>query len=126
MFTGAEALRQPFNRQVFPVRASYFDETERIVQHLTTLGIKKIAVFYQNDSYGKAGLEGVVRALSKRQLKAVAVGTVERNSVHVAQALESMRDVNFGGFSVSYNDKDHQGSNFTDLTIIGREGKFMH
>jgi ABC-type branched-subunit amino acid transport system substrate-binding protein len=250
MFTGAEALRQPFNRQVFHVRASYFDETERIVQHLTTLGIKKIAVFYQNDSYGKAGLEGVVRALSKRQLKAVAVGTVERNSVDVAQALESilkaapevvvqisaysscaafikqarakafvgqffnvsfvgssalaaalgeagqgvvisqvvpfpfaakaavvreyqqhmlaagqkdfdftslegyltarvlteglrragtnpsraglidglesMRDVNFGGFSVSYNAKDHQGSNFTDLTIIGREGKFMH
>jgi hypothetical protein len=37
-----------------------------------------------------------------------------------------MRDVNFGGFSVSYNAKDHQGSNFTDLTIIGREGKFMH
>jgi ABC-type branched-subunit amino acid transport system substrate-binding protein len=243
MFTGAEALRQPFNRQVFHARASYFDETERIVQHLTTLGVKKIAVFYQNDSYGKAGLEGVLRALTKRQLKPVAVGTVERNSVDVSQALgsilkaepevvvqisaysscaafikqarakayvgqffnvsfvgsialadalgeagqgvvisqvvpfpyatkvavvrdyqrhmlaagqqdfdftslegyltarvlteglrragsnltrtglieglEGMRDVNFGGFSVSFNAKDHQGSNFTDLTIIG-------
>ncbi|MEO8119590.1 MAG: ABC transporter substrate-binding protein [Rhodoferax sp.] len=250
LFTGAQALREPFNRQVFHVRASYFDETERIVQHLTTLGIKKIAVFYQNDAYGKAGLEGMVRALTKRQLKPVATGTVERNSVDVAKSLndvlsaqpevvvqisaykscatfikqarvkgyggqffnvsfvgskaladelgdagqgvvisqvvpfpyapnspivreyqqrmldagqkdfdfssmegyltarvlveglrragknltretlisglESMREVNLGGFTVNYSVKDHQGSTFTDLTIIGRGGKFMH
>ena len=88
MFTGAQALREPFNRQVFHVRASYFDETERIVQHLTTLGMKKIAVFYQNDSYGKAGLDGVERALAKRQLKAVATATVERNTTDVAKALQ--------------------------------------
>ena len=90
MFTGAQALREPFNRQVCHVRASYFDETERIVQHLTTLGSKKIAVFYQNDAYGKAGLEGVVRALEKRQLKPIATATVERNSIDVAQALETL------------------------------------
>jgi branched-chain amino acid transport system substrate-binding protein len=250
LFTGAQALREPFNRQVFHVRASYFDETERIVQHLTTLGIKKIAVFYQNDAYGKAGLEGMVRALTKRKLKAVATGTVERNSVDVVKSLEtilkaepeavvqisaytssasfikqarakgyggqffnvsfvgskaladelgdvgagvvisqvvpfpytansavvrdyqqrmaetgqkefdfssmegyltarvlveglrragrnlsreslisgleSMHDVNLGGFTINYNAKDHQGSTFTDLTIIGRGGKFIH
>jgi ABC-type branched-subunit amino acid transport system substrate-binding protein len=90
MFTGAQALREPFNRQVFHVRASYFDETERIVQHLTTLGAKKIAVFYQNDAYGKAGLEGVMRALAKRQLKPVATATVERNSLEVAQSMETI------------------------------------
>lgn len=250
MFTGAQALREPFNRYVFHVRASYFDETERIVQHLTTLGIKKIAVFYQNDAYGKAGLEGVTRALTKRQLKPVAIATVERNSVDVTPSLEtlvksepeaivqisaykscaalikqartkgyggqffnvsfvgsraladelgdagqgvvisqvvpfpyaqntpmvrdyqqrmteagqkdfdfsslegyltarvlveglrragknltrdgliagleSMRDVNLGGFTINYSTTDHQASNFTDLTIIGRGGKFMH
>lgn len=86
-FTGAQALREPFNRNLFHVRASYFDETERIVQHLSTLGIKKIAVFYQNDSYGKAGLEGVTRALTKRNLKPAATVTVERNTVDVAAAL---------------------------------------
>lgn len=86
-FTGAQGLREPFNRNIFHVRASYFDETERIVQHLTTLGIRRIAVFYQNDSYGKAGLEGVNRALAKRSLKAAAVATVERNTVEVAPAL---------------------------------------
>lgn len=249
LFTGAQALREPFNRQVFHVRASYFDETERIVQHLTTLGIKKIAVFYQNDAYGIAGLEGVVRALTRRQLKPVATATVERNSVDVAKSLaailksepevvvqisaykscatfikqarakgyggqffnvsfvgakaladelgaagqgvvisqvvpfpyspnspivreyqqrmldagrqdfdfsslegyltarvlveglrragrnlsrerlirglESMQDVDLGGFTINYSAKDHQGSTFTDLTIIGRGGKFI-
>lgn len=249
-FTGAQGLREPFSRQLFHVRASYFDETDRIVQHLTTLGIKKIAVLYQNDAYGKAGLEGVTRALTKRQMKAVAAATVERNSVDVAKsieeilktapeaivqisaykssaafikqarsqgfggqffnvsfvgskaladelgeagtgvvisqvvpfpfqgssvivreyqqrmtesgqkefdfssfegflaakvlteglkragkgltreglitALESLKDFNMGGFTINYSAKSHEGSNFSDLTIIGRGGKFIH
>lgn len=248
-FTGAQALREPFNRNIFHVRASYFDETERIVQHLTTVGITKIAIFYQNDSYGKAGLEGVMRALTRRNLKPAASVTVERNSVDVSvplaeilkaapeaviqisaykscaalikqarlkayggqffnvsfvgskalaeelgdtgagvtisqvvpfpytpssalvreyqqrmtesgskefdfssmegflaakvfteglrragknltreslmTALESMRDHNMSGFTVSYGPKNHEGSRFTDLTIIGRDRKFM-
>jgi branched-chain amino acid transport system substrate-binding protein len=250
MFTGAEGLRQPFNRNVFHVRASYFDEAERIVQHLTTLGVKKIAVFYQDDAYGKTVLDGVNRALARRQLKTVATGTVERNSVDVAKSLsailpanpeaivqvsaykscaafikqarakgfggqffnvsfvgsqaladelgdagngvvisqvvpfpygastavvreyqqrmkeagqkeldfsslegfltakvftdglkragrnltresfitglESMHDVNLGGFLISYGPNNHTGSSFTDLTIVGRGGKFVH
>ena len=40
-------------------------------------------------------------------------------------ALESMRDLNMGGFTVNYAPKSHEGSRFTDLTIIGRGGKFM-
>ena len=249
-FTGAQALREPFNRNLFHVRASYFDETERIVQHLTTVSITKIAVFYQNDSYGKAGLEGVMRALAKRNLKPSATVSVERNSIDVAgplaeilkaapeaviqisaykscaalirqakvkgyggqffnvsfvgskalaeelgdvstgvsisqvvpfpyipstavvreyqqrmaeaghkdfdfssmegflaakvfteglrragaknlsrdsfmTALETLRDYNMGGFSVNYSDKSHEGSRYTDITIIGRNGKFM-
>ena len=86
-FTGAEVLRDPVSRVVFHLRASYYDETELIVKQLTSLGLNKIAVFYQNDSYGKAGLEGVTRALARRQLKAVAASTVERNTVDVAKAV---------------------------------------
>ena len=62
-FTGAMALRQPFNRYAFHLRASYNDETALIVRQLTALGLKKIAVFYQNDAYGRAGLDGVNLAL---------------------------------------------------------------
>jgi len=86
-FTGAEALRDPFSRNVFHVRASYYDETALIVKQLTSLGLKKIAVFRQNDSYGQAGYDGVVRALKVQGLAPVAVGLVERNTVEVAAAV---------------------------------------
>ena len=86
-FTGAEALRDPFHKTVFHLRASYYDETALIVKQLTSLGLKKIAVFYQDDAYGKAGLEGVTRALKAQNLAPVALGTVERNTINVAKAV---------------------------------------
>ena len=89
-FTGAQALRDPLRRNVFHVRASYFDETALIVKHLTSLGLKKIAVFYQDDSYGNAGLEGVRRALQPLGLEPVAAATVARNSVDVARAVKTI------------------------------------
>ena len=89
-FTGAQALREPFHKSVFHLRASYYDETALIVRNLTSLGLKKIAVFYQNDAYGKAGLEGVTRALKAQGLAPVALGTVARNSVNVAPAVRDI------------------------------------
>jgi branched-chain amino acid transport system substrate-binding protein len=86
-FTGAQALREPFNRYVFHVRASYFDETERIVKQLASMGTRKIAVFHQNDSYGQAGLDGVQRAMKPLNMSPTAIATVERNSVDVAEAV---------------------------------------
>ena len=89
-FSGAEALRQPFNRLVFHVRASYYDETALIVRQLTNLGLTKIAVFHQNDAYGKAGLDGVKAALAELKLAPVATATVERNSVDVKTAIDTL------------------------------------
>jgi len=89
-FTGAEALRDPFSKWVFHLRASYYDETALIVKQLTSLGLKKIAVFHQNDSYGKAGLDGVTRALKAQGLAPVATATVERNTVDVAAAVAAI------------------------------------
>ena len=89
-FTGAELLRNPHNRYIFNIRASYFDETEAIVQHLTTMSVDRIAVFYQNDAYGQAGLAGVERALKKRNLEVAAKATVERNTVDVKKAVDTM------------------------------------
>jgi ABC-type branched-subunit amino acid transport system substrate-binding protein len=89
-FTGAMSLRDPFNRYAFHVRASYNDETALIVRQLTGFGLKKIAVFHQNDAYGKAGLDGVTLALAGQNLKPVAQATVERNSVEVAAAVKTL------------------------------------
>jgi ABC-type branched-subunit amino acid transport system substrate-binding protein len=89
-FTGAQALREPFNRQAFHLRASYFDETAEIVKQLIAVGIRRIGVFYQNDSYGKAGLEGVTRALKPHNLTTTGLGTVERNTVDVDAAVKAI------------------------------------
>ncbi len=68
----------------------YYDETALIVKQLTSLDLKKIAIFRQNDSYGQAGYDGVVRALKARNLAPVAVGMVERNTVDVAAAVAAI------------------------------------
>ena len=248
-FTGAELLRAPFNRYIFNVRASYYDETDKIVEQLLTVGMKRFGVFYQNDAYGQAGLSGVERAVKARGGEIVSRATVERNTVDVAKAaqeigpkkpdavvmisayksvaafvrgmkktgytgqflnvsfvgskaladelgadgkgvvisqvvpfpwarsvpvirefadlsakaktdvnfssvegflvarvfveglkrsgknptregliaaLESMSDVDFGGFAVSFSPTNHNASHFVDLTIIGRDGRFLH
>jgi branched-chain amino acid transport system substrate-binding protein len=89
-FTGAEALRSPVNRYIFNVRASYYDETEKIVEQLVSTGNHKIAVFYQDDAYGQAGLKGVQIAMDKRNLKIAALGKVERNTVKVEDAVKAI------------------------------------
>ena len=89
-FTGAEALRAPFNRYIFHVRASYYDETDKIVEQVLSIGGKSIAVFYQDDAYGQAGLKGVELAMTKRALKISALGTVERNTIKVENAIKTI------------------------------------
>jgi len=87
-FTGAEFLRNPYKRYVVNVRASYFQETEAWIEHLTKdLGISKIAILYQDDAFGLAGLEGVQRALAKRNMTLVASGSFKRNTTAVKSAL---------------------------------------
>ncbi|KQT10690.1 ABC transporter substrate-binding protein [Ramlibacter sp. Leaf400] len=89
-FTGAMGLREPFNRYAFHLRASYNDETALIVNQLVQLGRHKIAVFHQNDAYGKAGLDGVTLALAAHNSKPAGTATVERNSVEVAAAVKTL------------------------------------
>ncbi len=91
-FTGAEFLRIPFRKYVINVRASYFQEMERLVSYLTQgKKIKRIACFYQNDSYGFSGLKGIEIALEKRGMKLVSKGSYERNTVAV---MGGLRDIN--------------------------------
>lgn len=92
--SGADALRTPPNRYMFNVRASYANETEAIVRQLTSLGVNRIAVFYQNDGFGKSGLDGVTASLKKSNLTPVAVASVERNSLEVAPAVQVIAKAN--------------------------------
>jgi ABC-type branched-subunit amino acid transport system substrate-binding protein len=91
-FTGAEFLREPYKPLVMNIRASYFQETEAMVEHLTKdLGASKIAIMYQDDAFGQAGLAGVKKALEKRQIQLAGEGTFERNTVAVKTALLAIK-----------------------------------
>jgi branched-chain amino acid transport system substrate-binding protein len=91
LFTGAQILRNPFQRYIINIRASYYQETGASVNRLVeALGLKKFAVFYQYDDYGFDGLTGTQIALKKYGLTPVATGSYRRGSVEVEQALEQI------------------------------------
>src|SRR3984893_16589365 len=91
-FTGAGFLRDPKLENVINVRASYGAETEAWIKHLTEdLKITKIAIFYQDDAFGRSGLDGVKAAMKKRNLELAAEGTFERNTVAVKSALLTLK-----------------------------------
>ncbi|MBN2140323.1 MAG: ABC transporter substrate-binding protein [Desulfovibrionaceae bacterium] len=92
MFTGANALREPFNGFVINVRASYYQETSAAVRHLVEdLDIRKIAVFYQYDAYGFDGLTGTELALKEFGLEPVARSFYTRGTLDVEDGLEKIR-----------------------------------
>ena len=92
-FTGAAFLRESKWRNVINLRASYNQETEEMVARLTEdLGIDRIAVLYQDDSFGLAGLNGATRALERRGMEPISVGFYPRNTLAVKAALLNLRD----------------------------------
>jgi ABC-type branched-subunit amino acid transport system substrate-binding protein len=91
-FTGAAFLRAPDLHNVVNIRASYAAEAEAWVKHLTEdLHVRNIAIFYQDDAFGRDGLAGVKLALQKRDMELAAEGTFERNTRAVGSALRTLR-----------------------------------
>ncbi len=91
-FSGAELLRNPLRHYVINVRASYYNEARTMVDNLVdVLGMKKIAVFYQQDAFGNAVLEGVKIALSAKGMAPVALGTFERNTLDVQAGMDKIK-----------------------------------
>ena len=91
-FTGAEFLRSPSYEHILNVRASYYQETAEMVNRLLTdLGITRIAVMYQDDSFGRAGYQGVRIALADLGMEPVAIGIYPRNTKAIKTALLDLR-----------------------------------
>lgn len=77
--TGAMVLHQPVKKHVFNVRATYQREAEKAVLHLNTLGIKRIALVYTDDSFGIDGVVGAQKGLTAAKLTAVANEKFDRS-----------------------------------------------
>lgn len=94
-FTGAGFLRDPEWENIINLRASYAQETEEMVERLTVdLGVERIAILYQDDSYGRSGYDGVQQALERRGSEAVAVGRYTRNTSAVKAAVLDIQEGN--------------------------------
>lgn len=93
-YTGGEPLRKPYNPYIFHIRAGYADEAAKMVEQFVTTGLTRIAVFYQNDPFGLAGLAGVEQALAKHKLELVAKGGYEKGSEDVGSAVAAMKKAN--------------------------------
>ena len=93
MFTGANALREPFTPYLINVRASYYQETNAAVEHLVQdLKLTRIAVFYQYDAFGFDGLTGTELALKRFGLEPVARGSYVRGTHDIREGLERIRE----------------------------------
>lgn len=88
--SGDMATREPFSRYIYNIRASYSEETEKIVEQLTRRGLTKIALYYQNDAYGRAGLAGLEQALRARKSNILIFGSTDRNSTNVASSAKTI------------------------------------
>lgn len=131
-FTGADLVRVPPINHVFNIRASYGDEAEKIVQHLTTLGSQRIAVLWSNNGFGKDGLAGVQKALEKRGMKVYADAPIEQNASDTDKAVAALYDrrpeviimITAGSptvsFIKSYN-KVRKGMHFYTLSVMGSQ-----
>ena len=91
-FTGAAFLRDSEWDNIINLRASYNQETEEMVARLTDdLGITRVGVMYQNDSFGRAGFRGAVAALARRDMEPTSIGIYPRNTTAVKTALLDLR-----------------------------------
>ena len=91
-FTGAGFLRDDDWDNIVNLRSSYAQETEEMVERLTTdLGITRIAVMFQDDSFGRAGYNGALAAMERRGMELVATGVYPRNTTAVKSGLLDLR-----------------------------------
>ena len=86
-FTGAPFLRDGQWQNVINLRASYYQETEAMMEFLTGRGLTRVAVAYQDDSFGRAGFRGAQLAMERRELEPAATAVYPRNTIAVKTTL---------------------------------------
>jgi ABC-type branched-subunit amino acid transport system substrate-binding protein len=98
-FTGAGVLRKnPPDRYVFNLRASYADETAEMVRGLLEdrrLKPEDVGFFTQDDAYGDAGYQGALKALTARGLRSPEMlphGRYARNTLDIEDGLARLLD----------------------------------
>ena len=89
-FTGGQLARAKGARNVFNIRASYAEEAEQVVRHLSTLGTTRIALVYQNNSFGQDVLAGVQQIMALLKLPPASTATVQDDASDALAAAQKL------------------------------------
>lgn len=89
-FTGSDALRSEFNRHVFNVRAGYGDEIGKMVQHLSTLGMSRVAVAYLNNPFGKSALALAEAAAARYKVQLAVAAPLEVDGKALKESVQAI------------------------------------
>ena len=89
--SGAANFRIPVIREVVNIRASHQEELDKLVDVLVREGgAKRVAIFYQNDTFGLDVLTCTENALKRHGLTLAAKGSFERGTQAITSALSSI------------------------------------
>ena len=131
-FTGADAVRMPQMPNVFHIRASYADELEKLVQHLSTVGVQRMGVLWMNNGMGKDGMAGIEKAMQKRALKPFATASIQPDGSDADKAVATLHErrpeaiimITAGTPTVSFikaYNKVRLGMRFYTLSVMGTQ-----
>ena len=98
--TGADSLRQEKFRYTFHVRASYRDETKRLVQQMVAMGLKDLAIVYLDNAYGKEVLGYANEALKEQNIKSVGTFALEVSGNNGAALAKQVIDAKPGAVNL--------------------------
>lgn len=88
---GADSLRNPGSRWMFHIQAGDQAQLRRIVTHLSTMGIQRIAVVYQDIPFGTSGLAFVEKTAATTQLMLVGKVPVKPGEDDLRPAAAAMK-----------------------------------
>jgi branched-chain amino acid transport system substrate-binding protein len=131
--TGSDVVPVPQINHVFNIRAGYVNETEKLVQHLATLGVKRVAVLAQANPLGQEGLAAVQMAMQRRAMRPYVTATIANDAADAAQAVATLHEtrpeavimITAGRpaieFIKAYN-RTRQGMQFYTLSVMASSG----
>ncbi len=149
VFSGSDAIRAPGSENIFHTRASYNDEIMKIARLLSTLGLHRVAVLYQDDGFGAAIMKSVAKASDEFKFDVVAkvaykpgekdfhaqagqiIAANSQAGAHptpeqVLQSLTSMRNYRLAGFPIDFSETNRKGSSYMDIAVIGRNARLLY
>lgn len=92
-YSGAQSLRSPTFPVAYHLRASYDEEIEKIVDHLSLLGITSMGIVYHDDDFGRSGLEAARRAMTSRGITPAATLPIRPDGADAASTVTALSQI---------------------------------